>query len=100
MCTPLIRYHLVCIPKTTSQYTFPPSVEQSVRLRDNVCFITGASLDAELDLSWIFPPTWAFMVSLVRFSSIARFDYQCSWTYGLTLKHVIISLSLLPLTLA
>ncbi|KAF8494491.1 hypothetical protein JB92DRAFT_3147118 [Gautieria morchelliformis] len=43
-------------------YTFPPSVEQSVRLRDNVCFITGGPPDAELDLSWIFPPTWAYLL--------------------------------------
>ncbi|KAF8512413.1 hypothetical protein JB92DRAFT_3117172 [Gautieria morchelliformis] len=43
-------------------YTFPPSLEQSVRLRDNVCFITGAPPDAELDLSWIFPPTWAYLL--------------------------------------
>ncbi|KAF8514144.1 hypothetical protein JB92DRAFT_2920312, partial [Gautieria morchelliformis] len=43
-------------------YTFPPSVEQSVRLRDSVCFVTGAAPDAELGLSWIFPPTWAYLL--------------------------------------
>ncbi|KAF8475406.1 hypothetical protein JB92DRAFT_3134603 [Gautieria morchelliformis] len=55
-------------------YTFPPSVEQSVRLRDNVCFITGATPDAELDLSWICPPTWAYLLDPWR--SPVTCDYE------------------------
>ncbi|KAF8494489.1 hypothetical protein JB92DRAFT_2996254 [Gautieria morchelliformis] len=58
----------------TRHYTFPPSVEQSIHLRDNVCFITGTPPDAELDLSWIFPPTWAYLLDPCR--SPVTCDYK------------------------
>jgi hypothetical protein len=94
MCAPLIRYHLVFL--TTGQYTLPPSVEQSARLRDTACFITGAPLEADLDLCWIFPPTWAYLVALVRFRSVAHSNYESSWTLGLTRQHVIMRPGLQP----
>jgi hypothetical protein len=87
------------IPKT-GQYTLPPSVEQSVRLRDTACFITGAPLEADLDLCWIFPPTWAYLVALVRFRSVAHPNYESSWTSGVTRGHVIMRLFLRPRTRA
>jgi hypothetical protein len=65
-----------------------------VRLRDSVCYITGTPLDADL---YSIPPTWAYLVAIVRFSSIARPNYEWIWTsIGLTLIPVIMRPSFPP----